>query len=373
MDGARRKPSFTSQKAPMQIVQNGFPMDRLATHIMGELPLTESGNRYILVVLDYFTRWTECFPMPNMESKTVAKILVEQVITRFGVPYTIHSDQGRQYESDLFHSMCELLQIEKTRTTPYHPQSDGMVERFNRTLEAMLSSCVNKNHTDWDEQLPYVMMAYRSAEHDTTGFSSNYLMLGREATTPLYLVYEMEVQWKPIPQNRWAWLLQERLGEAHHIVRENTKGEMMRQKRYHDKKLRWQRFSPRDHVYVFFPRRRMGTSPKLTSFWQGPFEVLEKCSEFTYKVSCGNKGSAQVIHVDRMRLVKPQILSGEVELNDSGDVDQNESLTLQQDQLEELGFNREGVNDPVIDQKLQRSSRNRRTPAYLSDYVVDLC
>ena len=99
---ARRKPSFTSQKAPMQIVQNGFPMDRLATDIMGELPLTESGNRYILVVSDYFTRWAECYPMPNMEAKTVAKIIVEQFIARFGVPYTIHSYQGRQYESVLF-------------------------------------------------------------------------------------------------------------------------------------------------------------------------------------------------------------------------------------------------------------------------------
>ena len=300
---ARRKPSFTSQKAPMQVVQNGFPMDRLATDIMGELPLTESGNRYILVVSDYFTRWTEAFPMPNTEARTVAKILVEQVITRFGVPYTIHSDQGRQYESELFKEMCSLLQIEKTHTTPYHPQSDGMVERFNRTLEAMLSSVVNKNHTDWDEQLPYLMMAYRSAEHDTTGYSPNYLMLGREATTPLDLVYEMNVQRKPIPRSKWIWQLQESMEEAHRIVRDNTQGEMMRQKRYHDRKLQWQRFSPGDSVYVYFPRKRMGTSPKLTSFWQGPFEVLQKCSDYTYLVSCGFKGSSQVIHVDMMRLV----------------------------------------------------------------------
>ena len=109
------------RKAPMQVVQNGFPMDRLATDIMGELPLTESGNRSILVVSNYFTRWTESFPMPNMEARTVAKILVEQVITRFGVPYTMHSDQGRQYESELFKEMCSLLQIEKTHYTISSP------------------------------------------------------------------------------------------------------------------------------------------------------------------------------------------------------------------------------------------------------------
>ena len=122
----------------MKIAMSGAPMDRIATDILGELPVTEDGNKYILVVSDYFSKWTECFPMPNMEAATVARIIVEQVIARFGVPYTIHSDQGAQYESQLFSQMCQLLGIKKTRTTPYHPKSDGMVERFNKTLASML-------------------------------------------------------------------------------------------------------------------------------------------------------------------------------------------------------------------------------------------
>ena len=128
-----------------------------------------------------------------------------------------------------------------------------MVEKFNRTLEVMLSSVVNKNHTDCDEQLPFPMMAYRSAKHDTTAYSPNYLMLGREATTPLNLVYDMNVQRKPIPRSEWVWQLQEMMEEAHRIVRDNTKGEMMRQKRYHDRKLQWQKFSPGDSVLCVFP------------------------------------------------------------------------------------------------------------------------
>ena len=120
-----------------------------------------------------------------MEAATVAKILVEEVVARFGVPTYIHSDQGKQFESLLFQEMCRLLGIRKTRTTPYHPQSDGMVERFNRTLTTMLSAYVNEHHSDWDTFLPYVMMAYRSARHETTGFTPNKLMLGRETATPL--------------------------------------------------------------------------------------------------------------------------------------------------------------------------------------------
>ncbi|CAC5414321.1 unnamed protein product [Mytilus coruscus] len=115
---------------------------RIATDILGELPETENNNKYIVVISDYFTKWTEAFPMPNMEARTVAKILVEEVVARFGIPYTIHSDQEAQYKSKLFSEMCNLLEIDKTRTSPYHPKSVGMVERFNQTLEVMLSSYV---------------------------------------------------------------------------------------------------------------------------------------------------------------------------------------------------------------------------------------
>lgn len=176
----RRKNPCRTNKAPMQLVQSCHPMERIAADILGELPETENGNRYILVVSDYFSKWTESFAMPNMEAVTVANLIVEQVVARFGVPSYLHSDQGRQFESKLFSEMCRLLNIKKTRTTPYHPQSDGQVERFNKTLETMLSAYVNDHHKDWDKHLPYVMMAYRSAEHETTGYTPNYLMFGRE-------------------------------------------------------------------------------------------------------------------------------------------------------------------------------------------------
>ena len=128
---------------------------------------------------DYFTIWTEAFPIPNMEAVIVAKLLVEEVISRFGIPGRIHSDQGRQFESKFFQEICKLLQIEKTRTTAYHPQSDGMIERFNRTLTTMLSAYVNDHHTDWDEHLPYAMMAYRSAENKTTVLTPKYADVGK--------------------------------------------------------------------------------------------------------------------------------------------------------------------------------------------------
>lgn len=142
--------------------------------------------------------------------------------------------------------MCTLLHIHKTHTTPYHLQSDGMVERFNRTLLSMLSVFVNEYHSDWDEQLPYVMLAYRSSEHETKGCTPNFLMLGRETAPPLDIMYQKPFSICAIPQSRWAWELKERLEDAYKYVREHTGIEMLRQKKYHDKKLNLENFKIRD-------------------------------------------------------------------------------------------------------------------------------
>ena len=108
---------------------------------------------------------------------------------------------------------------------------------FNRTLTTMLSAVLNDNHTDWDDRLPYVMRAYRSAEHETTGLTPNMLMLGREATTPLDIAYEMPPAIKPVPMNEWVWQLRERLESAHTYVRRHTGASIRKQKSYHDMKL----------------------------------------------------------------------------------------------------------------------------------------
>lgn len=126
-----------------------------------------------------------------MISATVAKIIVEEVIAKYGTPSVIHSDQGIQFESQLFSEMCRLFNFKKTHTAPYHPQSDGMVEVFNKTLAYMLLAYVDEHHNDWDEHLPYVMMAYRSTVHETTCTIPNMMMLDREVATPLDFGYEM--------------------------------------------------------------------------------------------------------------------------------------------------------------------------------------
>ena len=156
-----------------------------------------------------------------------------EVVSRFGVPGYIHSDQGRQFESELYQEVCFLLDIKKTRTTPYHPQSDGMVERFNKTLEGLLRAFVNKEHSDWDERLPYVLMAYRSSVNETTGYTPNMMMLGREVTVPLDIQFANPNNIKEF-QSDFAANLRSRMEQAHEIAREHIQTEMRRQKRYLD-------------------------------------------------------------------------------------------------------------------------------------------
>jgi len=257
--------------------------------------------------------------MRDIEAATVAKILVEEVVTRFGIQNIIHSDQGRQFEGKLFHEMCQLLRIEKTRTTPYHPQSDGMVERFNRTLTTMLSAYVNENQTNWDDQIPYVMMAYRSSEHETTEMTPNKLMLGREVCTPLDLAFELPREEKSIPLNKWVWELQERLETAHQMVRQNTGNEMQRQKRIHDKRTNYETFKEGDKVLVYFPVKKVGMSPRLVSFWRGPYTVIRKLSDVVYEVDCGRNRTNQTVYCDRLRLSVQQVLVGEERVDDQVD------------------------------------------------------
>lgn len=137
----QRKHPTPRNRAPLVSVHTGYPMQKVATNILGPLPETLGGNSYVLVVADYFTCWVEAFPIPNQEATTVARKLVDEVFCCYSPPEQLHSDQGRQFESLLLAEVCQLLGIQKTRTTAYHPQSDGLVEWWNRTLLHNVNTC----------------------------------------------------------------------------------------------------------------------------------------------------------------------------------------------------------------------------------------
>ena len=141
-------------RAALQKYLVGHPMDRIGIDVIGPLPKSKNNNKYILVIGNHFTRWMEAYPLPNQQAETIAVKLVHEFIARFGTPLEIHSDQGKNFESSLF--------SEKTRTTSYRPCSNGIIEKFNGTLENMIRSFVNKNASNWDSYIGILMSAYRS-------------------------------------------------------------------------------------------------------------------------------------------------------------------------------------------------------------------
>ena len=122
-----------------------------------------------MVVEDYYTKYAEAYSLVDHTAQTVGDKLLTEFICRFG-----QSDQGRGSESHLFRHLCEALSVDKTRRTPHHPQSDGMVERQNRTIQQMLSAYVNERRDDWSDHLDLVMIAYRLSVHQSTHCTSNF-------------------------------------------------------------------------------------------------------------------------------------------------------------------------------------------------------
>lgn len=176
-----RKRSSKLPRAPLQTYIVGSPLDRVATDILGPFPVTEYGNKYMLVLGDVFTKWTEAYPIPDQSAVVVANKLVYEFFPRFGLPLNLHSDQSRTFESNVYvKDICKLLEIRKKSSSPYHPSSNGMIVGFNQTLVNMISAYVDERQKEWDVHLPLLTASYRSCEHRGTGYSPNYLMLGRE-------------------------------------------------------------------------------------------------------------------------------------------------------------------------------------------------
>ena len=315
---ARRKSPIPQRKASMQTIQAGYPMQVVAVDIMGPLPETDDGNKYVLVAVDYFTRWTEAYGIRNQEAATVAKKLVDEVFCRFSPPEQLHSDQGRQFESDLIQELCKLLQVRKTRTTPYHPQCNGVVERFNRTLLDMLSTTVGDHPSDWDQSIRKLCMAYNSSVHSTTGFTPFFLMFGRQVRLPVDLMYgTSSPDSQSIPE--YVKSLQHTLQEAHQLVREKCQAEHSRQKMLYDRRVHGKTYQVGDMVLLHSCVIPRGKCRKLHNPWTGPFQVEDIIGESVYKIRSPKGGKPKIIHFDRL---KPFLSSAEV-----NDVEQNREST----------------------------------------------
>ena len=252
------------------------PFQRIAMDVVGPLPRTQGGNRFILTICDYATRYPEAFALPR-----VAKELIK-LFSHVGIPDEILTDQGTNFMSTMMEEIYRLLHIKRIRTTPYHSQTDGLVERFNGTLKGMLKKFVSKNQKDWDEYLPYLLFAYREVPQETTGFSPFELLYGRCVRGPLDVLREDWTGDKEtaVPVATHIIEMRERLAEMTGLVAKHAAARQEKQKQQYDKNARSQSFQAGDQVLVLLP---VGAN-RLKLQWTGPFKVTRKVGVVDYEI-----------------------------------------------------------------------------------------
>ena len=179
----------------------GVPFERIAMDIVGPLPRSRAGHKYILVVCDYVTHFPEAFPLTRIDAVHIANKLVN-FFSRVGILKGILTDCGSNFTSELLTEIYCLLHVHPIQTTPYHPQTDGLVERFNKTLKSLLHKTVSETGKDWDQLLPYLLFAYREVPQASTGFSPFELLYGRDVRGPLKGAEPLHTH-----AHFWAWLL----------------------------------------------------------------------------------------------------------------------------------------------------------------------
>ena len=233
----------------------------------------------MMVVQDYYTKFVQVLPLKDHTVRTCAEALVKGWVLIFGAPLMLHSDQGREFESRLFAEMLDVLAILKTRTNPYRPQSDGQVERFNRTLIQGLKTLVNSHQDNWDDFAAYVAHAYNSTVHATTGCSPNMLVFGSEIIMPADIVFGTVSRGVESPCTvAFVETLRQELRESYELVREYAEKASVHQKRGYDTGLKQRRYSIGQKVVRVLPP---ASGAKLKADWDGPFEITRVISEVT--------------------------------------------------------------------------------------------
>jgi len=253
------------------------PWQVMAVDLVGPMPLTPRGNSWILVLTDHFTRWTDALAISDASAPTVARVLDQHVFCYFGLPEQIHSDQGAQFQSQLMSDLCCLWGVNQSRTTPYHPEENGVVERNNRMLgDALRSLLFGRSQEEWDTVLPQVMRACRSTSHTSTGETPNLLMLGRETRVPDHLTYHVPEQDYSV--HAYASELVEWMKVAHEILQE--KQWQVRKEDSEEPPL----YQVGDWVWMINYRRPRGQAAKLQPKFVGPYTVVEVMLNHTYKL-----------------------------------------------------------------------------------------
>ena len=276
------------------------PFKRIAVDLVGPIhPMSERGNRYILVIVDYATRYPEAVALPRIEAERVAEALLE-VYTRLGITQEVLTDMGTQFTSEVMREVGRLLTIKQLTTTPYHPICNGLVERFNATLKKMLRRMCAERPKDWDRFLPALLFAYREAPQESLGFSPFELMYGRSVRGPLSILRDIwtgeHIDEEVKTTYQYVIDLRERLQSTCELAREELAKATKRYQKYYNVKAKDRHFKTDDRVLILRPTDHS----KLLMQWAGPYPVVRQVAKHDYVIQVADK--ERTYHANLLKL-----------------------------------------------------------------------
>ena len=296
----QRKPA-SKTTAPLVPVITTQPFELVSLDFL-HLEQSVGGQEYILVIMDHYTRFAQAYATSNKSAKTAADRLFNEFIPRFGFPQRIHHDQGREFENKLFERLCQHSNIARSHTTPYHPEGNGNVERFNRTLLGMLRNLTTDERSRWKDHLHKVVHAYNCTKHATTGYSPFFLLFGRSPRLPVDVAFGLKTTEDgkaAVSHQEYAEKWRTQMEQAYQLASQNMKRTADRRKQYYDQRARSTILSPGDRVLVRNLAAQGGPG-KLKSYWEEAiYKVVKQSNDDipVYVVAPENgKGRTRTLH-----------------------------------------------------------------------------
>ena len=293
---AGRKDQARAPLQPLQVEHE--PFSKVAYDIVGPLPKTSSGHRYILTMMDLFSKFPAAVPLKKVDNTSVLDAMLE-IFASYGLPKILLTDQGSVFTSRLTKAMCQQFGITKIQTTPYHPQSDGALERFHASLKGMLKRS-GSDLKNWDKSLKFLLFAYRSTPHCTTGYAPFTLLFGRDVRGPIDILHETWLQGECEQASVHEWLsgVQAQICAMSELVGNRESVAKSKMKAQYDKSTSVKQFTKGDLVLVWKP----GLHSKMGASWDGPYVVGDKKSPVTYSVHVSDQPhKTKVLHVNLLK------------------------------------------------------------------------
>jgi len=291
------------------------PMQLLGIDGVGPYNITKKGNIYMLTAIDYYTKYAWAFPVPDMSTETIMKVIMKEIVCVHGAPESILTDRGSSFKSELANAIYALINTKKIQTTSYHPQTNGLVERMHRMMNDMLSCVCKENDNDWDENIQYIMMSYRKNKQATTGYSPFYLMHGREMKMPIDISIEKEMndsdEYNDV--ERYVNVIMERMKKANEIVVSIQQGIVDERKNDIDDKKEKKKFRVGELVMVYIQQHKRGMKKKLEGRYEGPYEVVDEIGDVVRRIKKIGSAKKKIINVKKLKLYEKRKASTHIE------------------------------------------------------------